>query len=101
VEIFVDDTPDRVRVDIVIGMTKNIPEALDRLPRLLGRQRFGVASQFPSGFTDNQQRVEDGIEGLFASAEALEVEPCGKPLDTGDIVADIGEPADMPFRRQA
>jgi hypothetical protein len=41
-EIVAHDPPDRVRVDTIGGVSKDVSETSDRLPRLLCRQRFGV-----------------------------------------------------------
>jgi hypothetical protein len=55
IEIIASNPPDHACVNAVISVTKYISETADRLPRLLGRQRFGIALQSASGFADNQQ----------------------------------------------
>src|SRR5271165_1648154 len=96
VEIVADDPPDRVRVNTVISMVKYISETSDRLPRLLRRQRFGITLQSPSGFADDQERVQDRVKRLLVSAESREIEPRCEPLDADDIVEDVLEAAGAP-----
>ena len=48
-KIVADDPPDRVRINTVIRVAKYLSETSDRLPRLLGRQRLGIALQSPGG----------------------------------------------------
>jgi hypothetical protein len=67
-------------------MSKDVSETSDRLPRLLWHQLFGVPLQPPSGFADDQERVQDCVKRLLVSAECFEIEPRREPLDAGDIV---------------
>jgi hypothetical protein len=85
-EIVAHDPPDRVRVDTIGGVSKDVSETSDRLPRLLWRQRFGVPLQSPSSFADDQERVQDRVKRLLVLAECFEIEPRREPLDADDIV---------------